>query len=327
MRMRMHILVVVALLAGVGCNADKKKSVQRTNEGVKFLRDSNWDQAIARLDEATSAYKDNHTAWYNKGLAYEGKKDYENAAAAFEQAAKLRPKDAMYQMMLGIMRYEQEMFDAKKRYKASSGSDAKIESIAESELDLKSLNFDTARAALEEAVQLNPDLYRAHHYLGRIYLYGGQEKAAAEEFTKAIEANARFFAPYIRLGEMYRLWDMPDEAIQVLKQGKQHVHNDKDRAELLFALGMAYSDKKDWKAAVDEFSAALKADKNHHRARYQRGLAHFFLKDYTNAKKDLEEASKNMKDAFVQSVTQDKLRKIMVAEQPKEPPAEPEKTN
>jgi tetratricopeptide (TPR) repeat protein len=325
--MRMHILLVVALLAGVGCNADKKKSVQRTNEGVKFLRDGNWDQAIARLDEATSAYKDNHTAWYNKGIAYEGKKDWENAAVAFENAAKIRSRDPMYQMMLGVMRYEKELFDAKKRFKASSGSEAKIETISEAELDMKALNFDTARSALEAAVELNPELFRAHHYLGKIYLAAGDEKAAAEAFTRSIEANARYAGPYIRLGELYRIWDLPDEAIQVLKQGKQHVPNDKDRAELLFALGMAYSDKKDWKSAVEEFSASLKADKNHHRSRYQRGLAHFFLKDYTNAKKDLEEASKNMKDAFVQSVTQDKLRKIMVAEQPKEPPAEPEKTN
>jgi tetratricopeptide (TPR) repeat protein len=308
-----HKLLFVGLLAGMlsfGCtSADQKKSIEKTNEGVKALRSKNYDQAVARLEDATKAYRDNHTAWYNLGLAHDGMKKYDLAATAYEQAAKLSGKDAMYHMQLGIARYNQTVAEQTKAH--ARDQQKELKDVDPADVDLKGANFEPALTSLKNAVELNDNLFRAHYYIGRIHRHAENARGSADAFTKAIEANPRFVNPYIALGEIYRRWDYTDEAIKVLTQGKANVPGDKERAEMLFALGMAYDDKKDYAKAIEEFTAALAADKNLHKARYQRGLAHFRLGAYKDARADLEQYQKNAKDEFTRSISQKTLMDIL----------------
>jgi len=316
------VLVVALLAAGVlaGCaSQDEKTSIERTNEGVKARRNRQYDVAVAKLLDATKAYDNNHTAWFNLGLTYDDQKKYDDAAKAYEKAAKLSSKDAMYHMHLGVARYNAVVADEVKRYAQHEGLEPK--DVDPAQISLKGANFEPSMSALKTAVELNPELFRAYYYIGRIHRHNDDAKAAAEAFTASIEKNARFVNPYVGLGELYRRWGYTDEAIQVLKQGKLHVPDDKDRAEMLFALGMAYNDKKDWSSAIPEFEEALKADKNLAKARYQLGLAQLQIKppDIQKAKKNLEEFQKNAKNDknadFMKAIAQKALFDIMAMEQ------------
>lgn len=305
-------LALVVLLVLAACaSQEQKKSIEKTNEGVKALRAKQYDVAIGKLEEATKAYRDNHTAWYNLGLAYDGQKKYEDAAKAYEQAVKLSDRDAMYHMKYGIALYYATLDEAKKRQARAEGKDPSEINI--NELDLKGANFEPALQQLEAAVKLNPDLFNAYYFQGRIHRHDEDAQKAAEAFTRAIEANPRYALPYVALGELYRRWDYTDEAIKVLSQGKANVPGEQDRAQLLFALGMGYDDKKDYAKAIEEFTAAIEADKNLHKAKFQRGMAYMRLKEYSKAKTDLEQYQKNSKDEFMKGAAQKALMDIMAA--------------
>jgi len=312
--LRKLLLVGLAAASLVACaSQEQKKSIEKTNEGVKALRAKQYDVAIGKLEEATKVYRDNHTAWYNLGLAYDGQKKWADAAKAFEQAVKLSPKDAMYHMHYGVSLYNDVLEEAKKRQGRAEGKDPT--EVDATQLDLKGANFDPALQELETATKINPDLFRAYYYAGRIHRHNEDAAKSAEAFTKAIAANPRWNNPYVALGELYRHWDYTDQALAVLSQGKANVPGDKERAELLFALGMAYDDKKDYDHAIEEFSGALESDKNLAKARYERGMAYMAKKEWTKAKADLEAYQKNAKDEFTKGVAQKALMDIMAKQQ------------
>jgi tetratricopeptide (TPR) repeat protein len=300
-------LVAVALS---GCaSQEQKKSIELTNDGVKLLRQKAFDAAEGKLGEATRAYRDNHTAWYNLGLARDGMKKYADAAAAYEQAVKLSSKDAMYHMQHGIAAYNALIAEARKRAGSAAGKDPST--INPEELDLTAANFDPALQSLESSVKLNAELFRAHYYMGRIFRHQDNGAAAAQSFTKAIEANPRFGNSYIALGELYRRWDYTDEALQVLEQGKANVPDDREKPMLLFVLGMAHNDKRDYAKAIEQFTGALENDRNLHLAKYQRGMAYFRLNEFKKAKQDLEEYQKSSKDEQTKNVASKTLMDIM----------------
>jgi tetratricopeptide (TPR) repeat protein len=301
---------------GSCASQEQKKSINKTNEGVKALRAKQYDEAISKLDEATKAYSDNHTAWYNLGLAYDGKKKYDDAAKAYERAVALSGKDAMYHMQHGIALYKSVIEDAKKRQATADGKDPS--EINVDNLDLKGSNFEPAMTELKAAVGLNKDLYRAYYYMGRIDRHNDDSAAAAQDFTDAIKANPRYGEPYVALGELYRRWGYIDEAIKVLTQAKANLPGDPERAHALFALGMAYYMKKQYPESVTEFGGALQEDKNLHLALFQKGMAEVKLQDWPSAKKDLEDYQKNAKDEYTKGVAQMALLDIMAAQNDQE---------
>jgi tetratricopeptide (TPR) repeat protein len=69
-------LALITLFIAGCASQEQKTSIEKTNEGVKALRQKHYDVAIGKLEEATKAFKDNHTAWYNLGLAYDGQKKW-----------------------------------------------------------------------------------------------------------------------------------------------------------------------------------------------------------------------------------------------------------
>jgi tetratricopeptide (TPR) repeat protein len=313
------VLVALASITLVACaSQEQKKSINKTNEGVKALRGKQYDDAISKLEEATKAYRDNHTAWYNLGLAYDGKKKYDDAAKAYEEAVRRSSKDAMYHMQHGIALYKSVMADAKKRQAGVDGKDPS--EVDENEMDLKGANFEPAMTELKAAVDLNKELYRAYYYMGRIYRHNDDAASAAQAFTDAIKANPRYGEPYVALGELYRKWGYIDEAIKVLSQAKANLPGDPERPHALFALGMAYYLKKDYLHAIEEFTGALEGDKNLHLALYQRGVAYVKTADWAKAKADLEAYQKNAKDEYTKGVAQMALLDIMAAQNSAEQP-------
>jgi tetratricopeptide (TPR) repeat protein len=70
--------------------------------GASLLTQRNYDAAIPDLVKYTSLKPEDATGFYNLGIAYSGKKDNANAAAAFEKAASLKPNyyEATYQAAL-----------------------------------------------------------------------------------------------------------------------------------------------------------------------------------------------------------------------------------
>ena len=283
---RLGGLALALLIAACGGDSHNE-STAHLNAGNKALGQNQFETAINEYDKAIEKNRDNHLAYYGEGLAYIKKNEYGKATDALEKAVQVAPEQGMYQMYYGIALYEKAVDDAKDAQAKKLGK--KKEEI---QVDLSGVSFEKAEQHLREALKLIPDLWRAHRYLGKIYFAEDKAKEAAGEFTAAIKANPREWAPYVALSELYRKWDYDDQAIQVAQQGTMAVVGANEVAEIWYEAGMGYDDKHQDDKAIEAFTKAIESKKDMHQAQFQRGQVYYRKGDTEHAKRDLEEFSK-----------------------------------
>lgn len=287
-RITVTSLLMIGLLALAGCpNQAKHDAIKRANSGAKALGQKQYDTAVTEFKEAVRLDRDNFMAWYQLGEAFREKKAWTESAEAFEQASRLRPNDVMTNLRYGAVLYEQAVH--REREAEATRQKKKPEEVTP---DLRGVNFDNSLQHLEAAVKAEANLYNGWYYIGRIHRDQLKDGQAADAFTKAILAYPRFGAAYVALGELYRRWDYPNEAVQVVSQGAEHVIESEDKAELFYVLGMAYFDKVEDGKAVEAFTKALSLKKDYHQAKFQRGQSHFRMGQLKEADKDFEEFAK-----------------------------------
>lgn len=281
---------LVGLLAGCP-NTERNESIEHMNKGRQALSQQMIETAITELQESVRLYPKNHLAEYQLGTAYDKRNAPVEAAQHYGKAVQELPDNVVYNMFYGISLYKQAVFQARDAEAKKQGK--KIDQIAESDLDLRALNFDESQKYLQQAIKLDNTLWGSHYYLGRIYRIQEKPQQAAQEFTAAIQGDPREQAPYVALAELYRRWDYTDQAIQIAAQGQANVKGNA-RSEVSYVLGMAYLDKKKLDDAVDAFTKAIEdSGRQNHKAVFQRGLTYYALGKTKEAKKDLEEYSKS----------------------------------
>ena len=292
--MKLVAIVATALFASLGLlvlagcpNEARNDSIRAQNEGTKAYGAKQYDTAIVAYKRAVEKWSDNHPAWWGLGGVYSEKKDWTNAVEAMSHAVQLAPDQGMYQLMYGRFLYEKAVQTA--REEAARRENKKPEEVT---ADLTSVNFEKPLQHLQEALKLNPDLWRAHYYIGRIYRDTGRSKEGAEELTKALQAGPIEPGPWVALAELYRRWDYTDQAIQIAEAGTAVVPGTAEKSQIWYEVGMGYYDKRNNDRAVDAFSKALDAKRDYHAAKFQRGQAYYNKGDYANAKRDLEEFAK-----------------------------------
>ena len=281
-------VLVIAAVASAGCpNESRNDSIRAANEGSKAYGQKQYDTAINAYKRATEKWNENHVAWYGLGAAYSGKQDWVNASDAMQHAVQIAPEQGMYNLLYGWFLYEKVVRTAKE-------DQARRENKKPEEVnpDLTNVNFEKPLQLLQEAVKLNPDLWRAHYCIGWIYRDTGKSKEAAEELTRALSSAPTEPGPWVALAELYRQWDYPDQARQVAEAGTAAVPGNSEKSDIWYEVGMAYDDKRLDDKAIDAFSKSLEAKRDNHKAKFQRGQAYYRKGDYPNAKRDLEEFSK-----------------------------------
>lgn len=256
----------------VGVTA-RSGSIRAANDGNRLLGQHQAKEALAKYDEALSLWSGNHLASYGAGLASIELRDYARAKTYLDQSLALAPDQAMYQLWGGVAGWEAKAEAARK----AQGAD---------DPDLSKVDFRDVRAHLEIALAIEPTLWRAHYYLGKVWRAQGAARDAAGEFTRAIQTNSTQWGPYVALAELYRRWEYPDLAIAVAQLGTRNVHD--GVAELFFVVGLAQEQKRDPAKAIDAYTLALAANAHYAKALFQRGEAYFHKKDYAKAKADLE---------------------------------------
>lgn len=253
-------ILALSLTLGLGAacgDKSEKESIELANEAVGIATNQkNFKQAEKLLEESTAKFRDNHNAWYLLGHMREKMDDFEGAADAYSEAARVKDDNEMYHYKLGKSLWN-------------------------------SNNASQAESSLERAVQLNPKLFRAQYQLGLVYEKQGKIKQAAEAWTAAANLNPRFGKPFNRLGQLYMKWEKLSEAISVLTQGGMHVLEADDLTNINYNLGMSYEKQGNWDKAIEAYTASLDADKANADALRQRGFAYAEKNDKVNAEKDL----------------------------------------
>ena len=121
------------------------------NDGVAYQKKGQFDAAIAAYKRAIRIKPDYGEAHRSLGYSYGEKGQYDLAIASFKEAIRLNPEDAEMHFYLGAAFHRKGQWDA-------------------------------AIASLNEANRLRPDDAWTHHGLGFAYLAAGNRERALEEY-------------------------------------------------------------------------------------------------------------------------------------------------
>jgi tetratricopeptide (TPR) repeat protein len=262
--------------------AASNNAIKLAAEGTTAYASRLYDQAIAKYEAALAEWSGHHFAWYGLAACYIGKVDWAHAVDAISNAVTLAPDQPMYLMVYGVSLYEQIMAAERENQARRENRDAALVTV-----DASTLDFTKALSPLLRAVQLEPKLWRAHYYIGRIYRDGGFSAAAAKAFREAIAGGASTTAPFVALVEVYRRWGFAKEASEVALLGTARFQGVAS-ADVWYELGMSYFDQRERTLAIQAFTQALAADPANGKALYQRGQTYFELKDKKRATADLD---------------------------------------
>jgi tetratricopeptide (TPR) repeat protein len=258
-------------------------SVTLLNACNKALAARRYDDAITECRAATGVWGGNHLAWYALASVHLARSDWRGAQAAIAHAVALRPDRAMYQLYDGIARYEAAIHDARddlarERHRRPD----------EVTLDPSRLALDDARDALRRAIRIEPGLWRAHYYLGRLYRDLEDARLAAVQFTQALAAHPSYRLAYIALSELYRRWGYLDQALAVAQRGVERARPT-EVADLWFELGLTYDAKHVDDKAIAAFGKVLDTRPRDVTSKFQRAQIYFRRGELADARLDLED--------------------------------------
>jgi tetratricopeptide (TPR) repeat protein len=146
-------------------------------------------------------------ACYDRGRAYNGKRDYDKAIAEFNEAIRLDPQLAIAYDGLG------RAYNSKRDYdKAIAEFNEAIRldpNCAEAcngrgNIYYYQNDYDKAMAEFNEAIRLNPNCAEAYNSRGNIYYYKKDYDKAINEYTEAIRLDPTLAYAYEGRGNAYR---------------------------------------------------------------------------------------------------------------------------
>ena len=195
----------------------------------------------------------------------------------------------------------------------------------------RSSQDDKAIAAFEQAIQLNPNSYRAYYGKGLAFFNQEQYRQANDAFKQATKLAGDFYPAWLGLGRTFinlkqysQALNAYDQAIQLspkdfvsytergrvfteLKRYSEAIADYNQAIEIkphpwaYSNRGNPYADLKDYQAAIADYNQTIKLDPNFAGAYYNRGSVYGELKDYQAAIADYNQAIKlnpNFADAY-----------------------------
>ena len=262
--------------------ATRMRSITFSNEATRLYADRKYTEAVAAYKQAVAAWPGNHVAYYGLAGSHIGMREWTSARDAVKRAYDLEPNEPMYAMVYAYTLYEGALADA--RTAQAKKQNVPVDEVV---LDASVINHDKALAHMAHALKLEPGLWRASYYTGRMYRDRGDARWAAEAFDAALRSGPRDPGPWVALAELYRRWQYTDEAIAVAKAGTALVQGPAS-SDVWYVLGMAYDDKRRHADAIAAFTKALSARPENMKARFQRGQSLFVTKAWAKASTDLE---------------------------------------
>ena len=165
------------------------------NEGVAASAAGNFDEAIAKFNEALKTNPQCADCYYNIGVANAGKKDLDKAEEAYNKANEVKPSAEAYNGLVNIYT-AQRKFDAateagKKAAELSAatpGGGASPDALYNQGVILWNAGkIAEAKAQFEQAIAAKPDHAEAHYQLGMALVNEGNLKGARAEFDTYVK--------------------------------------------------------------------------------------------------------------------------------------------
>ena len=181
------------------------------------------------LKKCTEIAPDYALAWGNLANMYRQKEGYENldkSIYCFKKATELRPNWAEGWAGLGTV------------YTRSSLHEEGI-------------------VAYQKSISIKEDQPRVHLSLGHVYKTTGEQNQSINSYKDAIKHFDMFGEAYWSLANL-KTYNFSDEEIKLMKlQLTKDDLPEREKVHLLFALGKAYEDKKEYKISFDYYDQGL----------------------------------------------------------------------
>jgi tetratricopeptide (TPR) repeat protein len=194
------------------------KAEDAIKRGGEAYDAGNYDQAAAAFQEAIKAQPDNFKAYFSLGATYEAKGDYQKAAAAYRQAVKLQP------------------------------------------------NTDKGDSP--------NDVLFAYYNLGNTLANASDHKAAIDAYMQVVNRVPNLSKPYYNIGLSYAALNDQPKAIEAFKKAVDLMPS----FELAwYNLGLSYSKNEQYAEAIGAFKKAIEIDPTHAEAHYNLGLVYYMM--------------------------------------------------
>ena len=207
------------------------------------------------LNPASKVTEGHMRAWLALGRLLEASKPDE-AIAAFQQAAKLDPKNPEPLLDAGaLLEKQQKAAEAEKQYQqaVSVAPDSSDALIALSNLYMREKRFDDAQAALKKLVALHPNDAGAHFQLGRMLAIAGKNEEAATEMEAGLKLDPSDRKAQRDLADLDADAGKYDQAAQMYAA---LISATPDDADLHVGLGRVLMKQKKFPEAEQEFIKA-----------------------------------------------------------------------
>lgn len=186
------------------------KDVEHTNNGMKYLKKNDYDNAISEFQSALDLMPNKPLYHFNLGLAYDGKGEFGKAIDQFIIVTNSTPKDACGYIALGKAYYKKgEPDNAVKQY-----------NIVINDKNIVKTNDELSQcyAGLDAGI-------------GEFYFKQGKLKLAIEHYQKAINLSLDVPEYHAALGLIYRQKGKLDYAISKYEQAIYYTSDEKKKAD------------------------------------------------------------------------------------------------
>lgn len=156
-------------------------------KGNNLYEDQNYEQAAAAFEEATRKNPEHWGYYFNLGLALKKMEATERAIEAFRQAAEINPQSFNINKELG-------------------------EALAKTE------KYEEAKTCFAKATEISPEDPDAQYNYGVVLINLGEQEAALEAFQKAVEAKEDYADAYYQLATLQIGQAKTEEAIKNLEK-------------------------------------------------------------------------------------------------------------
>ncbi len=216
--------------------------VKMYNEGLQFLKESDYYSAIAAFNKALKESPNHAATYYNLGLAYrELKGEESNAIRTISKAVSLDSKNAKYQYALGVMYYDMGEGDKAQQYfEGAYALGMRTKGLFKSLASTYFFNnhHDKAISLYETAVAEDPKDVQLLYNLGTAYLSGNKLNAAITTFEKVVKLDPKYKDAYYNMACALIKVEKYEESVKI---GEQLIKIDPDFAKGYLALASAYS--------------------------------------------------------------------------------------
>ncbi len=246
-------------------------------EGDQAAAADNFDEAIAKYQEALKIDQQDPDLYYNLALAQGKAGKYDDALASADKAVQMKPGEAQYRELKNkIADLKENALLVKARGILEEGD--KLYNSGDFEGALK--KYEEARPMIAEEKQAGIWVQE-----GRTYAKLKQADQAVAAFNKAIELAPDNGDYRKALAQYYMAEKRYDDALNVYADPRTTGSTPPDQA--LFALGQSLSNQGNGEVAELAFEKVLKINPQHAEAHYELGMALYYTKKNDQRAKEL----------------------------------------